>query len=228
VLATVGVAMSVGLFTSESNHLRVAKKDAFTSILALTQARAVSYDANADESRYLVDPDRADQYQQAFLAKSQQLVDLTSATLANWDQRLGDAIQAYQRDNNDVGWGGFFGTEFRNITFVGERAEAENALLRYQAYQLDDRRIRALATSGNLAGAIAFCTSYAPGDSNYAFDQYDRALAALIATNQHAFDQAVGDGKSELGGWTVSLWIGCVLLLALLWAGVWPRLAEYQ
>jgi hypothetical protein len=36
--------------------------------------------------------------------------------------------------------------------------------------------------------------------SNYAFDQYDQAFAALIAINQHAFDQAISDGPSELGG----------------------------
>ncbi len=39
--------------------MRAAKKDAFDSILALSQTRAVSYDANADESSYLVDPGRA-------------------------------------------------------------------------------------------------------------------------------------------------------------------------
>jgi hypothetical protein len=44
--------------SAETAHLKVAKQDAFDSILALTQARAVSYDANADESRYLVDPAR--------------------------------------------------------------------------------------------------------------------------------------------------------------------------
>jgi hypothetical protein len=42
----------------------VAENDAFDSVLALSQMRAVSYDANADESRYLVDPARAGQYRQ--------------------------------------------------------------------------------------------------------------------------------------------------------------------
>jgi hypothetical protein len=44
---------------AQANNLKVAKQDAFDSIVALTQARAVSFDANADESRYLVDPGRA-------------------------------------------------------------------------------------------------------------------------------------------------------------------------
>jgi hypothetical protein len=228
VLITVGVALSAGLLTDEARHLRVAKQDAFDSILALTRARAVSYDANADESRYLVDPDRADQYQRAFLDASQQLVELPGATLATWDADLAAALPAYQRDHADIGWAGLFGTEFRNITFAGERAQAETTLARLQTYQLDDRRIRTLATTGRRGDAIGLCTSYAPGASNYAFDQYDQALAALIAINQHAFDQSITDGQGELGGWIPALWAGCAVALALLVIGVRPRLAEYR
>jgi hypothetical protein len=228
VLAAVGTLLYVGLLSDEAEHLWVAKKDAFDSIVALTRARAVSYDANADESRYLVDPDRAGQYQQAFLDKSQQLVTLTGATLTTWDRDLAAALAAYQRDQHTIGWTGYLGTEFRNITFTGERAQAETTVLRYQTYQLDDRRIRAMTTAGQLNDAIAFCTSYAPGASNYAFDQYDQALAGLIATNQHAFDQAINDGQHELGGKDVVLWVGAVAVLALLVAGAWPRLREYR
>jgi hypothetical protein len=228
VLATVGTLLGIGLLASEAGHLRAAKKDAFDSILALTQARAVSYDANADESRYLVDPDRAGRYQQAFLDKSQQLVTLPGATLTTWDQDMATALQAYQRDNRDIGWTGFLGTEFRNITFTGERGQAEVTLLRYQTYQVDDRRIRAMVAAGQLSDAIAFCTSYTPGASNYAFDQYDQALAALIAINQHAFDQAIIDGQRELNGQMAELWLGTAAILALLVVGVWPRLREYR
>ncbi len=226
-LALFGVVLGVGLLTDEAEHLRVAKKDAFDSILALTQARAVSYDANADESRYLVDLDRATRYQQAFVDKSQQLVTLTGADLASYDRALAGAVTAYH-DHGDVGWNGFFGTEFRNITFPGERGAAVTTLMRYQTYQLDDRRIRALVDAGHLGDAIAFCTSYAPGASNDAFDQYDEALAALIAINTNAFNQAVDDAGHELDGWTPTLLAGCATLIALTVAGVWRRLAEYR
>jgi hypothetical protein len=103
-----------------------------------------------------------------------------------------------------------------------------NTLQRYQTYQLDDRRIRALAGAGRLSDAIAFCTSYHPGDSNYAFDQYDRAVAALIAINTNAFTHAVTDGENELDGWTPGLLAGCATTLALTITGVWRRLAEYR
>jgi lipopolysaccharide export LptBFGC system permease protein LptF len=220
--------VGVGLLGGEAEHLRVAKKDAFDSVLALTQARAVSYDANADESRYLVDPGRADQYQQAFLAKSQRLVGLPGATIDSYDIALSDALRAYQADTGNVGWQGFYGTEFRNVTFIGEREAAEATLARYQSYQLDDRHIRQLATSGQLRDAIAFCTSYAPGESNYAFDQYDKALAALIAINQNAFASAIAGGRNDLRGWQVVPWITGLAILALSVGGIVPRITEYR
>lgn len=222
------VATGAWLFSAQADHLRVAKKDAFDSILALDQARALSYDANADESRYLVDPQRAAQYQRAFLDKTLQLVDLPDATISTFDQRLGAAVSAYQANNSDIGWQGLYGVEFRNITFAGERDAAQTVLTLLQAYQLDDRHIRDLADSGQTQAAIAFCTSYQPGQSNYAFDQYDQALAALISINQTAFTTNINDADHELAGWTVVPWLVLAVLAALLGAGVRRRLAEYR
>ena len=89
---------------AEAGHLRVAKVDAFDSIIALSQARAVSDDANADESRYLVDPGRAVQYQQAFESQSQQLARIPVAGIFQYDAGLARAIGAYRaaRDATDA------------------------------------------------------------------------------------------------------------------------------
>jgi hypothetical protein len=214
--ALAGLLFATALLGGEAGHLRVAKKDAFDSVLALTRARAVSYDANADESRYLVDPARAAAYQQAFLDKSQQLLTLPGA------------YDPDHYDHSATGWGGFFGTEFRNITFAGERAAAEATLQRYQLYQLDDRHIRVLAAAGRLDDAIAFCTGYAPGDSNYAFTRYDEALAGLIAINTRAFAQAAADGQHDLAVWKWALWPVWLAILVLVAVAVRPRLAEYR
>ena len=216
------------LLSAQADHIRVAKKDAFDSILALDQARAVSYDANADESRYLVDPERADQYQSAFLHKTQQLVSLPGATITTFDQRLATAIDAYQADHTDVDWQGFYGTEFRNITFPGERVAAQKMLTLFQVYQLDDRHIRALVGNGQLAAAIAFCTSYQPGQSNYAFTQYDQALAAVIAINQNAFTANINSADRDVAHWTVIPWLTLAGFAVLLGGGLWPRFAEYR
>jgi hypothetical protein len=228
VLIAVGVVLGSGLLADVAEQLRTATKDAFDSLVALRSARATSYDANADESRYLLDSARASQYEQAFLIKSQQLVQLPDATVATWDAKLASAVAAYHRDQRDVGWGGYLGVEFRNVTFPGERSAAELALARYETYQLDDRRVRSLATSGHLEEAVAFCTDYSPGASNDAFEQYDTAMSALIDINQRAFDRAIGQGEGRLRGWTAGCWVGGVAVLLLVGAGIYSRLREYR
>jgi hypothetical protein len=215
--------------SSEAGQLRVAKVEAFDSILALSQARAVSYDANADESRFLVDPGRASQYQQAFLTKSDELVDLPGVGIFQYDAALAKAIDAYDANHADIRFGGYLGAEFRNITFPGERAAAVKTLLAYQLYERDDRHIRALNRAGNLSGAIAFDTSYAPGNSNWAFEQYGNALVSVIGINQRAFNVAIRTGLNGANGWTGLIPAGVVALIVLLiLAGVRPRLAEHR
>ncbi|MGO9193962.1 MAG: hypothetical protein ACLP8X_36665 [Streptosporangiaceae bacterium] len=223
------VAASAVTLSAAAGQLHVAKAEAFDSIIALSQARALSDDANADESRYLVDPARAGQYQQAFENKSQQLVQLARAGIFQYDAALARAISAYRANHADIGFGGYFGAEFRNITFAGERAAAEQTLAAYQVYERDDRHIRALNRSGDLRAAIAFDTSYAPGNSNWAFTQYDNALAGLIAINQRAFTGAISAGQQDMNGWTGYIPAGAaILIIILVLAGVRPRLAEYR
>jgi hypothetical protein len=214
--------------SAEAGHLKVAKQDAFDSILALTQARAVSYDANADESRYLVDPDRDAQYQQAFLAKSQQLAGVGNVGIFGYDAALGNDIRAYDSDNSDVRFGGYLGAEFRNITFPGERAAAVRTLLAYQVYERDDRKLRATAKT-DLAAAVAFDIGTSPGQSDAAFNTYDADLSSVIAINSAAFADAIqaGQGDTATGNLAIPA-VGAVLLAALVLAGVRPRLAEYH
>jgi hypothetical protein len=213
---------------AESVHLRVAKQDAFDSVQALTLARAVSYDANADESRFLVDPGRAARYQQSFLSKSQQIANVGPAGISGYDAALAADVRAYERDNSDVRFGGYLGAEFRNITFPGERQAAVAALLAFQRYERDDRTMRALAAE-DLAAAVAYDTGTAPGQSDGAFNQYDAALASVIAVNASAFTAAIAGGEDGAVGWEAGLpAAGLALLVALTLAGVRPRLAEYQ
>ncbi|MCW3037658.1 MAG: hypothetical protein JWM17_2970, partial [Actinobacteria bacterium] len=74
VLALALTTGAVITLSSARHDLKGAKQDAFDSVVALTTARAVAYEANADESRYLIDPGRAQQYQDAFLTKSLKVV----------------------------------------------------------------------------------------------------------------------------------------------------------
>jgi hypothetical protein len=228
VLAIVFTAAMAARLYTESGHLNVAKQDAFDSIQALTLARAVSYDGNADESRYLVDPGRAAQYQQSFLAKSQKVVDVGPVSIDGYDAALAADIDAYQRDNSVVRFGGYLGTELRNITFPGERQAAVAALLAFQRYQRDDRTLRALAAK-NPAAAVAYDTGTAASQSDGAFNQYDKALSSVIAINSSAFTAAVRSGQDGAVAWNLVFpALGLVLVAMLTFAGVRPRLAEYR
>jgi hypothetical protein len=229
VLALALVTVTAVGLSGQARELYVAKAEAFDSIVALSQARAVSDDANADESRYLVDPARAGQYQQAFEDKSQQLVRLPGAGIYQYDAALARAIGAYRANHVDVNFGGYLGAEFRNITFPGERVAAEQTLAAYQVYERDDRHIRALNQAGNLRQAIAFDTGYAAGNSNWAFTRYDRALVTLVAINQRGFTAAIGAARHDGTGWNGPIpAVAVVLIAGLMAAGVRPRLAEYK
>jgi hypothetical protein len=213
---------------AQAGSLKVAKQDAFDSILVLTQASAVSYDANADETRFLVDPGRAAAYQDTFLRKSQELVNVGNVGIFSYDAALAADIRGYQADQADVRFGGYLGAEFRNITFTGERAAATRALLAYQVYEKDDRKLRAMAKT-NLGQAIAFDIGTSPGQSDWAFNQWDGALRSVITINENAFTAAIRDGHTTGSPWIALIpAIGTALIAALAIAGTRPRLAEYR
>ncbi|MEC3918268.1 hypothetical protein [Nocardia sp. CDC160] len=210
---------------SAAHQLTVAKHDAFDSLLALRQARAIGYDANADESRYLLDPEHATDYQQSYFKKSQRLVGVQARGVDDYSAALDQALAAHGTDMKQaISADSFLGTELRNITFGGEGAAAQQSVTAYQAYQHDDHTLRGLAGT-DLRAAIALDT----GASNDHFAAYDKALVATIDINQHAFDAAIADGEDALSGWTDWLPYGAAVLFAvLILVGVRPRLAEYR
>ncbi|WP_370096960.1 hypothetical protein [Streptacidiphilus sp. MAP12-20] len=228
-LLTVALLGMAGSFLSgEGQDLKTARKDAFDSVVALTHARAVVYDSNAAESRYVLDAAQRPAYESAFQTDSDQILKLQGVSLSGYDSALAQSIAAYQQDRTQIHFTGFYGDEFRNITFGGERAAAEKTLLAYQAYQLDDRKIRALVSAGKLEEAIAYCTSLAPGGSNADFNAHDAALQSLIAINENAYESAAKVGAQRAGS---ELWLlagGAVLVAVLVGVGARPRLREFR
>jgi hypothetical protein len=212
----------------QADHLGTAKQDAFDPIVALTQARAVSYDANADESRYLLDPGRADQYEGSFLSKSQQIADMGSFGTGGYDSALDSYIGVFQSGTAEASFDGYLSAGFRTPAFPGERAAAIKALLAYQVYEHDDQRLRAMAVT-NPGQAIAFDVGTNPGQSDRAFNNWDAALAAALAIDRNAFTATMADGEQSSADWT---WIipaaTAAAIAALAIAGTWRRLTEYR
>ncbi|HEY4023316.1 MAG TPA: hypothetical protein VGM75_31840, partial [Pseudonocardiaceae bacterium] len=215
------------LLSSAAGQLRTAKQDAFDPIIALSQARAVSQEAAANESRYLVDPASSAQYQQAFQDESQQVIGLAGVDINHYDATLRTTLDAY--NTGDLHFGGDFRVEADHTTSTAERFAAVRAMARYAGFELADRAMRATLAQGSLRDAIQFDTGTALGYSSYNLGRYDQALAHLISLKQQVFDQAVRSGTDDLAGWSGLLpAVVVVLIVGLLGVGLWPRLAEYR
>ncbi|MEU2743001.1 hypothetical protein ABZ656_49050 [Streptomyces sp. NPDC007095] len=228
VCALLAVLLGAQTLSASAEHLRGARRDAFDSVVALSRARAIAYDANADESRYLLDPERREQYGQTFLTKSQELYGISKTTLGTYADRLATTWQAYRSDHGDLRFTGEFRRELDNITFAGERAAAEKTVETYAAYQRDDRTIRALVAQGKEREAVAFCISWEPGMSNAHFGAWMNALDQVTDINRHHFTASVRAGRAEVAGllpWALGALLAAAALAAL---GLRPRLAEFR
>ncbi|MFA1540441.1 hypothetical protein [Actinomadura monticuli] len=231
-LATIVLtAVGAGLLTAHAGHIKRAKEDGFDSILQLSRARAISHSAFADESRYLLDPGRADTYEQTYLDKSLSVIypDLGDkpVNLENYYAGLEQKVAPYRPGQGAVPFLGFFGDEART-TDQGRDADAlAKTLAAYRTVQRNDAEMRRLAASGNRTGAIDLRmgrTSSAIRD----FGAFDASLSALTAVHQDAFDEAIRDADGGLRGWNAVPAAGVAAIALLILAGVRPRLAEFR
>ncbi len=232
-VATLGLILltvsAVRLLSNEAAHLQAAKTSGFDSILTMSRARAISNSLHADESRFLLDPGRADTYSLAYLDKSQTVLYVASGNLGEYDTALSAAMKAYRASPRAVGFLGFYGDEAR--AHPGPAVTA--VLSRFQQFQADDQRIRQLAGAGHDRQAAMLLTGGTAGSSDYDFDQYDQAVVSLIGQHRGTFDQTIRAGDQELGRSVLGNWAGLLPLAALgaavlVVAGVWARLAEYR
>lgn len=228
-LVVLALAAGLGLASAADRHLVTAKRSAYDSVIALSRARAMAYDMNADESRYLTDPAHAGSYEHSYFEKAQSIARVDGATLDGYPAALAPLADRHRASHAVVGFGGFLGTELLNITFSGEQDAAERVLTDFQAYQADDRKMRALNVQGRLKEAVTFNTGTASGQSNADFGLLSDALGDVLAINQHAFDGEVAAADGDLGtGMAVAGGLAVAAALALTVLGVRPRLREYR
>lgn len=214
-----------GRFTNARHSLHTAKEDAFDSIHSLVRARALAYDANGDESRYLLDPTDGRSLALSFrdkiaiLSTSATAKPPTPSDLSTRKQATRSGIKP--RDT------GLLWDELDNITFPGELTAATRMVSSFRDYVTIDARIRKLASAGKMDDAIELCIGDKPDESNAAFDRFDTALLATVDVNRAAFYHEMEDTNRSLGtAETVSIFL-TLLISGLTWLGLRPRLLEY-
>ena len=221
-IALLFLVHTIGSLLSASNHLKVAKEDAFDSMHVLRQARALAYSANADESRYLLDVRNAATHEQAFFNKLNQIA------APPIGQTLEQITLLAQQDTKLTGLTGFLGEELSNITFPGERQAVIENLSTLSQYLQIDKQIRQLQQSGKYREAIALCVGNNPGESNWAFEQFKKANQKTYDVNDKAFKDAITQGDQDLEGFEVKSTIVTITIALLVLLGVMPRLKEYS
>ncbi|MEO3782972.1 hypothetical protein ABGB12_06575 [Actinocorallia sp. B10E7] len=192
------------VLSSTSSHLRDAKEEGFDPTLAFTRARAISNTAAADQTRFLLDPERADTYTQVYFDTSQAIAYREAGNLADYYRRLAE-------DPIELG-------------FLGGVPPNAEVLVRYRSFQRQDESMRDLARQGRARQAIVLRT----GPMSQTFTDYDRELSKLIADRNADFAREIDAGSAALEGWNRGLPAAGLVLAVLIVLGVRPRLAEYR
>ncbi len=186
-----------------------AKHDAFDSLHALWQARALAFASNADESKYLLPGDRTTD-EAAFFEKALKI----SQSPDNPYPRL-----RYAK--------GFLQDELANITFDGEREAAQETIDTWNYYLAIDSRIRQDKKDGKIQDALTLCLGKNQGQSDWAFDKFDQALMHTVAINQIAFDKSVAAGFASLEGVVMFASIDAAAVAICCALGLFIRIREF-
>ncbi|NUR62468.1 MAG: hypothetical protein HOV87_28000 [Catenulispora sp.] len=257
-LAALAFTIGGAAATAAAGHqFQIAKSDAFNSVIALSQAKALGSGANADESRWLLvhdNPALQSRFESSYVAASQQLASAGPATSATgYDNSMNDmddrflakrwAVESRQdrpngqdflaADLTDSGLTAHsdFGQEFQNLTFTGEADLAFTAFHDYVAYTSQDAALRhlSLATDWDLRAAVDSDTDAdGVGTSDHAFAIYNDSLDKLIQLNQDHFSTAMPAARDGIGVWTWLPYLLALLIIGATVLGIRPRLVEYR
>ena len=198
----------------------VVKSDAFESVHLLWKTKAAAFEANAQESRYLLDKPGALNHQAYFDGVSKAISDDPAKLLAT------TSSTEERHPTGDMK--GFLADELRNITFEGERDAAVKVVAWWVRYIEIDAKIRALERSGQHDQAVQLCLGEEDNQSNWAFKGFITALDKTLDINQREFDRATKSGFNVLKGFEILAPIlGLIAALACLF-GVLPRIREYS
>lgn len=221
-IAFIFLAYTTMAFLSAKNHLKVAKEDAFTSMHALRQARALVYGANSDESRYLLDAEFAANHERAFFNKIAKVAKVPQG------ESLATVIVASTQGKKVAGFTGYLADQLNNITFPGEREATVKSIRVLADYIAIDQLIRELKQSGKLPKAIALCVGSNTGDSNWAFQRFLDANQKSYDINDNAFKASIEQGFQDVSGFEIKAVVVTIAIGSLTLFGLRPRLKEYD
>ncbi|HEY7198752.1 MAG TPA: hypothetical protein VIC57_00995 [Candidatus Dormibacteraeota bacterium] len=235
-LLLVLVTAGAGLGTARAaGAIKTAEDQSYPQMLALWDARVLVYDASGNESLSLIMRGRSAQFDQAFDQDTARLVDrpLTEGMI--------DAA-----GRGDIRFEGLLADQLRSADSEEERQAAQQTLRSYQQFlgavtdarAQADAATRAQADAAARAAAAARNNPKAPApaaptptkisdqDLVSAVSELDWYLGASMQIRQDQFDATLGMAQLILG-LTAGLEVLAVLIAALTFWGLQPRIDEY-
>ncbi|MEU4619855.1 hypothetical protein AB0G04_07735 [Actinoplanes sp. NPDC023801] len=179
--------------------------------LALSELRALGYDAAADTGRYLISA-KLGYYRDDFVAKS--------ACLTG-DPACRPAAGQSRSDHETV-------TVAASTRGGLPQLAGTGATDRWAAYRTVHDRILGLADAGRTDEAVRQLTGIRRGDAAFDFAYFDAAVAAATEARERDFDRALRVAELTLTGWSLLPGVILTVVLALIPLAVRPRLAEYR
>jgi hypothetical protein len=203
-IATVTTVLLIGYVGSTlvlaEKDLKLAKHDAFDSVNALWKAKAIAYDANNDESIYL-------------------LYNGLSTQQIYADHTFKFKVKQIDKLITD---------ELNNITFEGEQEAATATMKTWKQYIAIDTKIRSLEQSGHYKEALALNIGTAQGESNWAFDQFDKSLTKTLEINNTAMEVTAAKLLNHLKIVPYVIGLAWLIIFTSCIFGMKPRLEEYK
>ena len=209
------------------SHLRIAKEDAYNSIIVLLKMRANSYQANAAMGRWLLDKSHAREHENAFADKANSIVNFAPGH--NFAEIINRAEKqlAVGEKFNLPGFSGLLADEFNNVRFAGEGQTAIEALQAFSEFVTAEANVLNQEKIGLHDKALTLALSYDTHAAGFSFSKFDDSIERLLKINQHHFDHSIKAAAHDLKRLTITSQLICLLVLFCIYTGLRPRLAEY-
>jgi hypothetical protein len=204
---------STSALSTVKTDLHAAKQEAFDSLDALWNARAVAYNAKSLQSLYL-------------LHEGTGIVQ--TADTINFNLSASRIVSDTKAALSGGSFEGFLSDALKNMTSPEERAAAETALKQWVKYVELDKQVRNLEYDSKHKEAIALSVGDGAGQSNHEFAKFDAALGEIISINQASFDSHINSAFKVLN---VFPYITAAFLLSIITAcilGLKARMDEYR
>ncbi|WP_017627565.1 hypothetical protein [Nocardiopsis chromatogenes] len=219
--AAVLTVAAAGVLVLQAERMRQAKEEGLDPLLALSRVRAVCTGMNGDQSRFLLDGEGADTYEQVYLQNARSLLYVEGDDLADYYDGVDRAVGAYPEGEDMLG---ILGREAAELADQGRTTEVDDVLQAYRAFTQADWELRRTAAEDGTGAAVQARV----GEVQSAYEEFDAAVVELKDTHGRNYEQAVEAGDRGLAGWDWGLPAAAAVLAVLVAAGIYPRLAEYR